>query len=67
MPNAPSPDTINNVEGINLSHPVPGDYLVRVRASNVAEDARLDTAAIDQDFALVISGDLSRPHGGIIC
>ena len=66
VPNAPSPDTINNVEGINLSHPIPGDYLVRVHASNVAEDARLDTAAIDQDFALVISGDLSRPHGGII-
>ncbi len=66
VPNAPSPDTINNVEGINISHPVPGDYLVRVRASNVAEDARFDTAAIDQDFALVVSGDLARPNGGII-
>lgn len=66
VPNAPSPDTINNVEGVYLSHPLPGDYLVRVRASNVAEDARLDTAAIDQDFALVVSGDLARPNGGII-
>ena len=66
VPNAPSPDTLNNVEGVYLSHPAPGDYLVRVRASNVAEDARLDTAAIDQDFALVVSGDLARPAGGII-
>ncbi|MES1180799.1 MAG: fibronectin type III domain-containing protein, partial [Verrucomicrobiota bacterium] len=66
VPNAPSPDTINNVEGVYLSNPAPGDYLVRVRASNVAEDARLDTAAIDQDFALVVSGDLARPNGGII-
>ncbi len=66
VPNAPSPDTINNVEGIYLSHPLPGDYLVRVRASNVAEDARLDSAAIDQDFALVVSGDLARPNAGII-
>jgi len=66
VPNAPSPDIINNVEGVYLSHPIPGDYLVRVRASNVAEDARLDTSAIDQDFALVVSGDLARPHGGSI-
>ena len=66
VPNAPSPDTLNNVEGVYLSHPMPGDYLVRVRASNVAEDARLDTAAIDQDFALVVSGDLARPNGGLI-
>ncbi len=66
VPNAPSPDTLNNVEGVYLSNPTPGDYLVRVRASNVAEDARLDTAAIDQDFALVVSGNLSRPNGGII-
>jgi len=66
VPNAPSPDTLNNVEGVYLSRPAPGDYLIRVRASNVAEDARLDTAAIDQDFALVVSGDLARPGGGII-
>ena len=53
VPNAPTPDKLNNVEGIYLSQPAPGDYLVRVRASKVVQDARLDTAAIDQDFALV--------------
>ncbi len=65
-PNAPSPDTLNNVEAVHLSQPLPGDYLVRVRASHVVQDARLDTSAIDQDFALVISGDLARPGGGSI-
>ncbi len=44
VPNAPSPDKLNNVEGIYLPQPAPGDYLVRVRASKVVQDARLDTA-----------------------
>ena len=65
-PNAPSPDNLNNVEAVHLSQPLPGDYVVQVRASHVVQDARLDTAAIDQDFALVISGDLARPDAGSI-
>jgi hypothetical protein len=66
VPNAPSPDNLNNVEAVHLSQPLPGDYLVRVRARHVVEDARLDTAAIDQDFALVVSGDLARPGAGSV-
>jgi len=66
IPNAPSPDSLNNVEGAQLSNPLPGDYLVRVRARNVAEDARLDTAEVDQDFALVISGGLLGPRQGAV-
>jgi hypothetical protein len=66
VPNPPTPDKLNNVEGVYLSQPAPGDYLVRVRASKVVQDARLDTAAIDQDFALVSSGDLVRPGAGFI-
>jgi hypothetical protein len=65
-PNAPSPDSLNNVEAVHLSQPFPGDYLVRVRARHVVQDARLDTAVIDQDFALVISGDLARPGAGSV-
>jgi len=65
-PNAPSPDTLNNVEAVHLSHPSPGDYLVRVRARHVVQDARLDTAAIEQDFALVVSGNIARPVGGSV-
>jgi hypothetical protein len=66
VPNAPSPDSLNNVEAVHLSQPLPGDYLVRVRARHVVQDARLDTAAIDQDFALVISGDLARTGAGSV-
>lgn len=66
IPNAPTPDDINNVEGVYISNPMPGDYVVRVRATNVPEDARLDTAQIDQDFALVASGDLARSGSGNI-
>jgi subtilisin family serine protease len=65
-PNAPSPDNLNNVEAVHLTQPAPGDYLVRVRARHVVQDARLDTAAIDQDFALVISGDIARPGKGSV-
>lgn len=66
-PNAPSPDSLNNVEGVHLAQPLPGDYLVRVRGRHIVQDARLgDTAAIDQDFALVVSGDLARPGRGTV-
>jgi hypothetical protein len=66
VPNAITTDNINNVEAVHLAQPLPGDYLVRVRARNVPQDARLDTQAIDQDFALVISGDFPKPRGGIV-
>jgi hypothetical protein len=66
VPNAPTPDKLNNVEGVFLSQPAPGDYLVRVRASKIVQDAVSNTPAIDQDFALVMSGDLARPSVGII-
>ena len=66
VPGSASPDTINNVEGIYLSEPLPGEYVVRVRASNVVQDARRDTAAVDQDFALVISGGIPAPGTAIV-
>ncbi len=66
VPNPPSSDKLNNVEGVYISQPVPGDYLVRVRASKVVQDALTSSAAIDQDFALVTSGNLTRPGVGII-
>ena len=66
IPNAATADNLNNVEGVHLAQPVPGDYTVRVRARNVVQDARVDTAAVDQDFALVISGDLSRTGIGAV-
>ena len=66
MPDAPSNDSINNVEAVHLSAPLPGEYIVRVRARNVVEDARIDTPAVDQDFALVVSSDLPLPGVGVL-
>jgi hypothetical protein len=67
VPDAPAFDRINNVEGIFIPVPQPGEYLVRVRAFNVAQDARRDTPGIlDQDFALVVSGDIRSLETGIV-
>jgi hypothetical protein len=66
VPNPPSADGLNNVEAVHLAQPPPGDYLVRVRARHIVQDARLDTAAIDQDFALVVSGNIARAGGGSV-
>lgn len=65
-PDVPLPDTINNVEAVHIAAPVPGEYLVRVRASRVVEDARIDSPTVDQDFALVLSGKFAPAGVGII-
>lgn len=66
VPNAPGTDAINNVEGVFLASPPPGEYVIRIRARRVVQDARGDTAAVDQDFALVTSGALLPPGQGLI-
>jgi hypothetical protein len=58
VPNATAVDSLNNVQAVHLAQPLPGDYLIRVRAVNVVEDALLDVAGVVQDFALVVSGPL---------
>lgn len=55
-------DAINNVEGIYVSRPKAGEWVVRVTARRVVEDARIDTPALDQDFALCVSAIL--PEAG---
>ncbi|MBP9900175.1 MAG: S8 family serine peptidase [Verrucomicrobia bacterium] len=66
IPDAAGADTINNVEAVHLYAPVPGEYLIRVHASRIVEDARRDTPALDQDFALVVSGTFGTPGVGIV-
>ncbi|HYE33393.1 MAG TPA: S8 family serine peptidase [Methylomirabilota bacterium] len=61
VPNPAGADKLNNVEGVHLFVPEAGEHIVRVRARNVAADARKDTASVDQDFALVISGGVPFP------
>jgi hypothetical protein len=63
-----SPDRRNNVEGFYLPEPMPGMYTVSITAFRVSEDARTDTAEIDQDFSLVIAGDLAiESEQNLIC
>ena len=66
VPDAPAFDNLNNVEGIYISVPLAGDYRVRVIANIVAQDSRRDTPVPDQDFALVICGDILPPETGIV-
>src|SRR6185436_8944474 len=40
--------------------------VVRVTGKKVVEDARRDTATIDQDFALVFSGQVPLPGQGVL-
>ena len=66
VPDVPTFDTINNVEGVHLYTPPPGEYTIRVKGSRVVQDARSDTSAVDQDFALVVSATVAGPGIGII-
>ena len=66
VPDASANDPINNVEGVHLKAPAPGEYIIRVKARNVVADSRKDTPSVDQDFALVVSGDLPLPGNGVV-
>ncbi|MHC5112537.1 MAG: S8 family serine peptidase, partial [Planctomycetota bacterium] len=66
VPNAPAADRINNVEAVHFMAPLAGEYIVRVVANNVVQDARVDTGDVDQDFALFIAGAIARPGTGIV-
>lgn len=48
-----SPDRENNVEIVRLENPKPGNYLIQVSAHNILRGT--------QDFALVVTGDLTSP------
>lgn len=47
-------DRINNVEGVDISSPAPGDYIITVSAFNVPQGP--------QPFALVVEGGLPRGY-----
>lgn len=66
VPNLAISDNVNNVEAVHIFEPIAGEYVIRVFARKVVEDARIDTPSVDQDFALVISGDLPLPGNGVI-
>lgn len=51
-----APDSINTVENVYVQLPETGPWTVEVTASEVNMDTHLETAAVDVDFALVVSG-----------
>jgi hypothetical protein len=66
VPGPATGDRINNVEGIYIDSPTPGEWVIQVIAQGVFEDARIDTAEIDQDFALVVSAFLPPPNAAVL-
>ncbi|MGZ5544354.1 MAG: choice-of-anchor J domain-containing protein, partial [Limisphaerales bacterium] len=58
VPGPAARDSLNNVECVYLNNPLTGEYVVWVRGKHINQDARRDTQATDQDFALVVSGGL---------
>ncbi len=50
------PNTVDTVENVFIQSAMPGNWLVEVIATELNEDANLDTPGIDATFALVIQG-----------
>ena len=60
-------DRVNNVEAVHLSFPAAGEWIIRVRGTSVVQDVhRRSGIAAEQDFALVVSGQLPAPGEGVI-
>jgi len=51
-----SPDTIDTVENVFVEDPQPGVWTITVTAAEIGEDGHVETAQVDADFALVVSG-----------
>ncbi len=55
-------NTIDTVENVQVENPSVGTWTVEVIASEINQDAHVETGAVDTDFALVVSG--IDPQGG---
>ena len=51
-----APNTIDTVENVFVDSPQPGAWTVTVIAFEINEDSHVETAEVDADFALVVSG-----------
>ena len=52
-------DTINNVEQVYIPHPVPGNYIITIRAGLVQRDVNY-APGVNQDYALVYGQSLTE-------
>ncbi|MFM8879475.1 MAG: S8 family serine peptidase [Verrucomicrobiota bacterium] len=60
-------DRVNNVEGVLISNPSAGEWILRVRAQRVVQDVHGRTnLPPEQDFALVVSGQIPFPGEGVV-
>jgi hypothetical protein len=50
-----APDSINTVENVFVQNPQAGAWIVTVLAREVNQDGHVETAAMDADFALVVT------------
>ncbi|MSU32849.1 MAG: hypothetical protein EXS25_09385 [Pedosphaera sp.] len=65
--NTAAGDRLNNVEAVHLQNPAAGEWIVRVRAVRVLQDVHGHTQSPpEQDFALVVSGQIPAPGEGVI-
>jgi serine protease AprX len=54
-------NTIDTVENVYVQSPQAGNWTVQVIASQINQDAKLETGGVDADFALVASG-IQKPN-----
>lgn len=54
-------NTIDTVENVYIQTPQAGNWTVEVIASEINQDAKVETPAVDADFALVVSGIQNNP------
>lgn len=57
-------NTVDTVENVFIQNPAAGSWTVEVIGDEIVQDAHVETAALDADFALVISGGLLGRHLG---
>jgi hypothetical protein len=55
-----SSNTADTVENVFLQNPAAGVWTVQVLGDEIVQDARVETTAVDADYALVVSGGLIR-------
>ena len=51
-----APDTKNTVECVFVENPQPGLWTVAVQADEIVQDSHVETAKLDADYALIVSG-----------
>jgi Subtilase family/Immune inhibitor A peptidase M6 len=67
VPDTAEGDRINNVEGLFISNPAAGEWILRVRGVRVVQDVHARSGvAPEQDFALVVSGQIPMPGEGVV-